>query len=268
VIEEEPVFLPNAFSRCNHSPWVLASVEFQENPKPVRIGRVRENAQRLFDRLDAEENPARRGEIFHEFASVQFSLHQWKEQSNPSARSCLRNSYVRFLRGWQVDSNSVEGAVLKGWVHGRFGLEPSYHKGPLSNSSATMVYAVDRIRGSTRTNAIDSQFDLLFEFCQYELARRWPDESALTLYRGTYDAASYELKADGQKDVFLARMNNISSFTSDQECAWEFGSTVWEVKIPKAKIFFFSGLLPDSLLHGESEYLVIGGEFRVKRLWH
>ena len=167
-----------------------------------------------------------------------------------------------------MDSNSVEGAVLKGWVHSRFGLEPSYHKIPLNSPSAAMVYAVDRIRGSTRTNAIDSQFDLLFEFCQYELARRWPQESALTLYRGTYDAERYALKPTEQKGLFFARMNNISSFTSDQECAWEFGSTVWEVKIPTAKIFFFSGLLPDSLLRGESEYLVIGGEFRVKRLWH
>jgi NAD+--dinitrogen-reductase ADP-D-ribosyltransferase len=61
-------------------------------------------------------------------------------------------------------------------------------------------------------------------------------------------------------------MNNISSFTSDRECAWEFGSTVWEARIPMAKIFFFSDLLPDSILRGEQEYLVIGGEYRVRRL--
>jgi len=32
------------------------------------------------------------------------------------------------------------------------------------------------------------------------------------------------------------------------------------------KIFFFSGLLPDSLLRGENEYLVIGGEYDVRSL--
>ena len=61
-------------------------------------------------------------------------------------------------------------------------------------------------------------------------------------------------------------MNNLSSFTSERECAWEFGSTVWETSVPTAKIFFFSGLLPDSILKGEDEYLVIGGEYRVKEL--
>jgi NAD+--dinitrogen-reductase ADP-D-ribosyltransferase len=61
-------------------------------------------------------------------------------------------------------------------------------------------------------------------------------------------------------------MNNISSFTADRDCAWEFGSTVWEVRVPLTKIFFFSGLLPDNLLKGEDEFMVIGGEYRVRRL--
>lgn len=256
------------FSRCNLAPWELASVEFQANPRPLRIGRVRENAKRLFQRLDTEKNPIRRGEIFHEFASVQFSLHQWEEQSNKTARSCLKNSYVRFLRGWQVDSNSMEGAVIKGWVHSRLGIPPTYHKDSLENSQAMMEYSVDRIRGSSRTNAIDSQFDLLYEFCQYELARRHLGASSIMLYRGTYDAECYGKIDNERAGNSVVRMNNISSFTTDRECAWEFGSTVWEVCVPLAKIFFFSGLLPDSLLRGESEYMVIGGEFRVKKLWH
>ena len=64
----------------------------------------------------------------------------------------------------------------------------------------------------------------------------------------------------------IVRMNNISSFTSDRECAWEFGSTVWEVRVPLAKVFFFSDLLPDSILRGEQEFLVIGGEYVVRKL--
>lgn len=51
-----------------------------------------------------------------------------------------------------------------------------------------------------------------------------------------------------------------------REVAWEFGSTAWEVKIPLPKIVFFSGLLPNSLLRGESEYLVLGGYYKVRNL--
>jgi NAD+--dinitrogen-reductase ADP-D-ribosyltransferase len=241
-------------------------VEFQGNPVPLHIGRVREDNRRLFSLLDAERDPSRRGEIFHEYLSVQFSLHHWQEHQK-SARSSLRNSYVRYLRGWAVDSNSMEGAVLKGWVHSRIGIQPTFHIEPLSNHSEHLErYAIDRIRGSARTNAIESQLDLLFEFSQYELSRRHPDERWLTLYRGTFDAGSYENVATDESNEHIVRMNNISSFTSDRECAWEFGSTVWEVRVPRSKIFFFSDLLPESILRGEQEFLVIGGEYRVRKI--
>jgi NAD+--dinitrogen-reductase ADP-D-ribosyltransferase len=48
--------------------------------------------------------------------------------------------------------------------------------------------------------------------------------------------------------------------------AWEFGSSAWEVEVPLAKIVFFSGLLPKSLLAGESEHLVLGGYYNVRTL--
>ena len=56
------------------------------------------------------------------------------------------------------------------------------------------------------------------------------------------------------------------SFTSDEERAWEFGSTVWEVQVPLCKIFFYNDLLPGSIMKGEGEYLVIGGEYRVRQV--
>jgi NAD+--dinitrogen-reductase ADP-D-ribosyltransferase len=62
------------------------------------------------------------------------------------------------------------------------------------------------------------------------------------------------------------QLNNLSSFTSDPEVAWEFGSSVWKVEVPLPKIVFFSGLLPKSLLTGESEYLVLGGHYKVRTL--
>ena len=240
----------------------MAALDFQDSPTPLEIGRVRADNRRLFQTLDQEPSPLRRGEIFHEYLTVQFALHQW-EDYHAASRSSLRNSYVRYLRGWEVDSNSPEGAVLKGWVQSRIGIAPTFHHSPLRTEEALGRFAKDRMRGSSRTNAIDHQLDLLFEFCQYELGRRRPDQRWITLYRGTFDAASYEYLDD---DHEVVRLNNLSSFTSDKECAWEFGSTVWEARIPHSKIFFFSGLLPDSLLRGESEHLVIGGEYRVKKL--
>ena len=256
----------NVFTLCNRPPWAIACQEFQDNPTPLAIGRVRQENRRLFEILDAEENPARRGGIFHEYLSVQFALHQWEDHLD-TARSSLRNSYVRYLRGWAVDSNSLEGAVLKGWVHSRMGIFPTFHGGRLDgDAEAIERFAIDRIRGSARTNAIESQLDLLFEYCQYELHRRHPGEQWLTLFRGTFDGASYQRAGSDQPGNPVVRMNNISSFTSDRECAWEFGSTVWEVRVPLTKVFFFSDLLPESILRGEQEYLVIGGEYRVRKL--
>jgi NAD+--dinitrogen-reductase ADP-D-ribosyltransferase len=36
--------------------------------------------------------------------------------------------------------------------------------------------------------------------------------------------------------------------------------------VPLAKIVFFSGLLPKSLLSGESEHLVLGGYYKVRAM--
>jgi len=59
---------------------------------------------------------------------------------------------------------------------------------------------------------------------------------------------------------------NLVSCTSDEERAWEFGSTVWEVRVPLCKIVFYNDLLPGSIMKGEGEYLVIGGEYRVRQV--
>ncbi len=256
------------YNLCNHPAWALSDVEFQRHPSPVHIGRVHEDNQRLFRMLDAESDPDRRGEIFHEYLSVQFALHQWPNYHASSRRS-LRNSYVRYLRGWAVDSNSIEGAVLKGWVASRMGLPPTFHHAPLDGTEARFErYAFDRVKGSSHTNAIEGQLDLLYEFCQDELRRRHPDTQWLTLYRGTYDASAYPTRAGDRPKEIIVTLNNLNSFTSDRECAWEFGSTVWKIEVPLPKIFFFSNLLPTSLLKGEAEYLVIGGEYVARKLMY
>ena len=87
-----------------------------------------------------------------------------------------------------------------------------------------------------------------------------------TLFRGTHDASEHEVLEQVSKREQIVRLNNLVSLTCDEERAWEFGSVVWEMRAPAAKVFFFDRLFPTSIMKGEGEYLVIGGEYRVRRV--
>lgn len=167
-----------ALNCCDVSPWVIGSAEFNERPTPLRLARVRESNRGFFAKLRDTPSIERRGEIFHEYLDVIFGLHHWTEHGG-SARRSLRNSYLRFLQGWMVDSNGPAGAVLKSWTRSRFGLDPTFHRKVLRQGEIDEdpTFAFDRMKGMAATNAIYLQLDLLYEYCQYELARRWPGKS-------------------------------------------------------------------------------------------
>ena len=251
---------------CSLPPWAIASRHFNSHPQPLEIQGVRQNNRLLFERLDASDEQRRRAEVFHDYMDVTFQLHQWERENTVKGRKSLKNSYLRFLRGWMFDSNGREGAVLKGWVESRLGLPPTYHREPIAdvNAGGYYAYMVDRMKGAARTNAINSQFDVLFTFVQYELARTHEGASHLTLYRGVYDFIEYPIVEKFAKNRFLVRMNNLNSFTTDFERAWEFGSKVLKAEVPLAKIFYMHGILPSSLLKGEEEVIVFGGEYEVE----
>lgn len=251
---------------CDLPAWVIASLEYAEDPQPFELQGVRRANRGLLDKLDAIRDPVERGRIFHEYTAVKFSLHDSEAAATNGTRRSLRNSYVRYLRGWGVDSSSVEGAVLKAWVQSRIGIAPTWHRGKVLAEDETdqMAFATDRMKGGAYTNAIDAQLDLVYLFCQYELARRFPGQRWLSLFRGTNDPDEYETIAEPGRRERVVRLNNLSSFTSDEDAAFQFGGTVWRAEIPVTKILFFSGLLPDSILRGEDEYLVIGGVYRVR----
>ena len=180
-------------------------------------------------------------------------------------------SYVHLLRAWGADSNGHAGAVLKAWVESRFGILATYHNGRLADDPAAReTFLIDRTRGTAKSIGILMQLDLLYTFCQDELRRRFPGTQCKTLYRGTHDPEEYAIHNHNRqiagRRLTLVQLNNLSSFTSDPEVAWEFGSSAWEVQVPLAKIVFFSGLLPKSLLSGESEHLVLGGYYQVRAL--
>jgi NAD+--dinitrogen-reductase ADP-D-ribosyltransferase len=255
-----------SINRCNIPPWILASQDFQDKPQPLEITGAKQTDRRLFDKLNAIADPAERGRIFHEYISVKFRLHEWNLHEK-SARASLRHSYIQCIHGWGADSNGHAGAVMKSWAESRFGLIPTYHGGRLDcDEEAREKFVIDRMKGASRTIGATMQLDLLYTFCQDELQRRWPGKSHLTLYRGTHDPENYSVIEVLDKGSMIVELNNLSSFSADQEVAWEFGSEVWEVRIPFEKIMFFSGLLPPHLLGGESEYIVLGGLYKVRRM--
>ncbi|MEI7817881.1 MAG: NAD(+)--dinitrogen-reductase ADP-D-ribosyltransferase [Desulfuromonadales bacterium] len=256
-----------SFNNCNLPPWVIASRHFNDNPHTLEIQGVKEGNRFFFDKLATLDHQEERAVTFNDYMSVKFQLHQWQNQTETARRS-LKNSYLRYLRGWMMDSNSIEGAVLKRWVESRMGITPTFHNSRIDSihSQAYFDYSVAVMKGSARTNAIQSQLDILYVYCQYELIKKYRHTVTIPLFRGTYDASEHELIEQIDKRTQIVRLNNLASFTSDEERAWEFGSTVWEVQVPLCKIFFYNDLLPGSIMKGEGEYLVIGGEYRIRRV--
>ncbi len=252
-------------NRCDHPPRMIASHLFNRNPLPIEIQGVRRAHRSLFARLERLDDPKSRARAFREYMALVFQVGKWRKESSPLGRRSLRNSYLRFLRGWMQDASSPEGAVLKGWVESRFGLPPTFHAGPITDlhAPAYVLYLVERMRESSRSNAVDSQFDLLYEFVQHELRRRHPGIPAFTLYRGIRGIEEQQVLEDRGENRLLVRMNNLNSFTSRQEHAWQFGNRVLEAAVPASKIFFRSDLLPGILPRWEEESLVIGGEYEV-----
>jgi NAD+--dinitrogen-reductase ADP-D-ribosyltransferase len=259
-----------SLNRCNLSPWIIGSEEFQANPLPVEIDGARTTDGSLFRRLHEIPEAEERSRLFHDYVCIKFGLHEKIERCG-KAQSVY--SYVDLLRAWGADSNRQAGAVLKAWVESRFGILATYHNGRLAdNAAARNAFMLDRMRGAAKSVGVLMQLDLLYTFCQDELRRRFPGTRSKTLYRGTHDPEEYIIRNQGNqagsqaRRITLVQLNNLSSFSSDPEVAWEFGSSAWEVEVPLAKIVFFSGLLPKSLLSGESEHLVLGGYYNVRTL--
>lgn len=251
-------------NRCNLPAVVLGSLTFQQYPTPLLLDGVAELHRDLFRRLNTAA-PEARAEVFRDYLTVHFRLERPEEMGmSGELRSQQKNrakaNYVRMIRGWSFDSDSREGAVLKGWVESRFGLMPRYHGQPLRDPSgdAYRRYQEMRSHGLYGTNALEAQLDLVYAFCQQELTLRHPGARHVTLYRGVNRMADHEVleKHEGGRHVIL--LNNISSFTHSRERACEFGDYILAVNIPLTKIFFHCGLLP-GVLQGEDEFLVIGG---------
>jgi NAD+--dinitrogen-reductase ADP-D-ribosyltransferase len=244
---------------------MIASPHFNRNPRPIEIQGVRRFHRSFFARLDLLAATGARERCLREYMGLVYGSGKGRRDATAAERRCLKNDFLRFLRGWMQDASSVEGAVLKGWVESRFGLPPVFHAGPIEgpDSREYLLYLSERMRESARSNAVESQLDLVYEFVQYELGRRQPGIPAFRLYRGVRNIGDYLfLQRDGGNRA-VVRMNSLNSFSARLEYAWEFGSRVFEAEVPACKIFFRSDILPGVLPRGEEESLVIGGDFDV-----
>lgn len=243
---------------------LLASVAFNEFPIPLHISGTREAHSSLFQRLNTVADAAEASCTFQDYMAVVFGLDHAPE---PGERRRYRTSYLRLLKDWGFDANSPAGAVLKGWVESRFGLFPSFHKEPLRrfNSHEWLVYIEEKMSSRFHNNSIYMQLDVLYEFCQWSLTRfHAPGKKHLPLFRGTNDLREHRLLQNLKGREAIIRLNNLVSFTSQPEIADEFGDTIIEAEVPVVKILCFNALLEPHALQGESEYLVIGGDYRVR----
>lgn len=269
--ETRPPTLPPAarlpLNRCNLPAVILGGSTYQAHPVPLEIDGISDLHHDLFDMLDDLPHPNARAERFIDYMTVHFCLEHLEEAGLMPGRSkkYRKNAnYLRMVRGWSFDSNGREGAVLKHWVETRFGLIARHHGGPLDgrDSDAYHRYLVEGSKGLYATNALEAQLDLLYTYCQYELARQRPDDTHLALYRGVDHIDEHEVLERVDRHRTRVLLNNLNSFTSEHERAEEFGAYIMKTHVPLPKIFFYNRLLP-GMLKGEDEFVVIGGVYEV-----
>ena len=252
-------------NRCNLPADILGGLTFQRSPVALELDGVAQFHRGLFSLLDRLDDAQERAHAFTMHMKASFYLDE-PEQAGYSATSTQRQKadYLRMMRGWSFDADGREGAALKGWVESRFGLLPRHHSAPIRDFSGVAYrrYLEMRATALYGTNALEAQFDLLYTYCQYELARQHPGLTHLSLYRGVNSVDDHETLAtlDNKRRVVL--FNNLSSFTTNRERADEFGDYLLSAQVPLSKVFCYTKLLP-GMLQGEDEYTVIGGLYEV-----
>jgi NAD+--dinitrogen-reductase ADP-D-ribosyltransferase len=253
-------------NRCNLPASILGGLTFQRAPVALELDGVAQFHRGFFSLLDKLDDANERAQAFTMHMNASFYLDE-PEQAGYTAQATHKRQkadYLRMVRGWSFDADGREGAALKGWVESRFGLLPRQHGGHIRDFSGEPYrrYLEMRATALYGTNALEAQFDLLYTYCQHELARLFSNETHLTLYRGVNRVDDYETLAilDDKRRVVL--FNSLSSFTANRERADEFGDYLLTARVPLAKVFCYTRLLP-GMLQGEDEYTVIGGLYEV-----
>ena len=250
-------------NHCSVPPKVFASTAYQQWPIPLNIDGIHPWFTKPLETIGAPQDWHERVLAFETFMQRHFQLPD-KKQKHDEGRDPVprpKVNYRRLILGWLFDSDSAQGAALRSWVESRFGLVTLYHGQQIRDLDSAEYHAFRQqsANATYNTNELDTQLDLLYTFCQQELAKRFCSHEHLTLYRGCADKD--ELFIHGQR---IKLFNNLSSFSADPESALRFGSQLYAVEVPLSKIIYFESLLPRSL-QGEQEYLVLGGLYQVSK---
>lgn len=251
-------------NRCNLPPQILGGLTFQTHPSPIAIDGVAIFHADLFAALDALDDPLARAEMFQDYMAVKFRLMMPEDAGGQQGKGRAKADYLRVLRGWFFDADGREGAVVKSWAESRFGLTVRHHKKAIQDADdpAFARFLKDRADGLHNTNALEAQLDLVFTYCQYELARQHAGETHMTLHRGVNRLEEFEALSPPEKNSRVVLLNNVNSFTRDRDTAGAFGDYILTAHVPLAKIVFYSGLLPGRMM-GENEVIVLGGAYAV-----
>jgi NAD+---dinitrogen-reductase ADP-D-ribosyltransferase len=249
---------------------VLGSADFNAHPRPLRIAGARETNAGLFALLDRCSDAAEARGLFTHYMKLAFGLLPASVDDTPAEARRWRTSYLKLLQGWGMDANGAAGAVLKGWVESRFGLVPTFHKAPLVRfpSPAWTGYLEEKASARWRNNNIEQQLDLVYEFCQWMLARfGLPGAVAdgrVALWRGSNRCEEQMIEGSLRERHCRMRLNNVVSFSLSRESADCFGDWVLRAWVPLCKLVLVPGLLESRALDGEGEVLALGGEYEVE----
>ncbi len=249
---------------------LLASTAFNAHPQLLHIAGARETNSGLFALLARCATPDEARDVFAHYMSLAFGLERGDARDARDAGDARRwrTSYLKLLQGWGLDSNGPAGAVLKGWVESRFGLAPAFHAGPLGRfpSPAWIAYLEQKGASRYHNNSIHQQLDLLYEFCQWMLARfaLLGDGPWVTLWRGSTRCEEQLVAGNLRARHCTVRLNNLVSFSTSESEAQCFGDWVLKARVPLAKLLLVPGLLNTTSLHGEAEVLALGGDYEVE----
>lgn len=251
-------------NHCNLPAAIIGGLSYNEQPIPLYVDGAREFYKDLFIYLENVNTFNERINLFSKYMQAHFQLNNLVQmgQSDNARLNRKKQNYKRIILGWHMNPNGYEGAVLKRWIESRFGLTPRFHKQPIRDfyEPGYNDYLQTSALGIYNTNAIESQFDVLYSYTQYEL--NLIKKTHIILYRGINHLYEHEiLEKQGKQLIIL--LNNINSFSHNSELAQQFGDYVIKIRVPIYKVFCYNSILPGQI-NSEEEYMVIGGLYRAQ----
>jgi NAD+---dinitrogen-reductase ADP-D-ribosyltransferase len=245
----------------------LGSLAFNAEPRPLHIADTVDLHPLLFGRLAACTSAGEARDMFARYMQLSFG----PPASPTAAAGALplrgKSSYLRLLQGWGLDANGAAGAMLKRWAESRFGLAPAFHGVALSAypGAERSRFLEQHAGGHIRNHSLWQQLDLLFEFCQWMLARfaLMGPGPRVTLWRGSNRVEEQLVSGSLRQRHCVLRLNNLVSFSRSREQAECFGDWVLQAEVPLVKLLLVPGLIDTRSLDGESEVLALGGDYAV-----